>query len=106
MGDDRIYTLPPMATNSGEVVRVERDGAVTVVRIDRPKVNALNVQVVDELNDACAQIEGDSSVRAAVLYGGERTFSAGADLKEMAEGTPEEVNKRVGGLQRVVDRIE
>lgn len=89
-----------------ELVRVERDGAVAVIRIDRPKVNALNVQVVDELNDACAQIEGDASVRAAVVYGGERTFSAGADLKEMAEGTPEDVNKRVGGLQRVVDRLE
>jgi len=100
--DDRIYTLPLMS----EAVRVERDGAVSVIRIDRPKVNALNVQVVDELNEACAQIEGDASVRAVIVYGGERTFSAGADLKEMAEGTPEDVNKRVGGLQRVVDRIE
>jgi enoyl-CoA hydratase len=89
-----------------EVVNLERNGAVAVVRIDRPKVNALNVQVVEELDAACEQIEGDRSVRAAVVYGGERTFSAGADLKEMAEGTPDDVRARVGALQRVCNRIE
>ena len=64
----------------GELVNVERQGAVAVIRLDRPKVNALNVQVVSELNDACAEIESDRAIRAAVVYGGERTFSAGADL--------------------------
>ncbi len=90
----------------GELVNVERHAAVGVIRLDRPKVNALNAQVVAELNDACGVIEDDRSIRAAVVYGGERTFSAGADLKEMAEGTPEDVRMRVGGLQRVCGRIE
>jgi enoyl-CoA hydratase/carnithine racemase len=90
----------------GEFVNAERRGAVAVIRLDRPKVNALNVQVVEELNEACASIEGDRAVRAAVVYGGERTFSAGADLKEMAEGTPDDVRTRVGALQRVCGRIE
>ncbi len=89
----------------GELVRIERHDAVAVIRIDRPKVNALNVQVVIELDEACAEIEGDASVRAAVLYGGERTFSAGADLKEMSEGSPDDVRARVGALQRVCDRL-
>jgi enoyl-CoA hydratase/carnithine racemase len=90
----------------GELVNVERNGAVAVIRLDRPKVNALNVQVVAELNDACATIEDDRALRAAVVYGGERTFSAGADLKEMAEGTPDDVRARVGALQKVCGRIE
>jgi enoyl-CoA hydratase/carnithine racemase len=90
----------------GEFVNVERRGAVAVIRLDRPKVNALNAEVVTELNDACATIEDDRTIRAAVVYGGERTFSAGADLKEMAEGTPEDVRGRVGALQRVCGRIE
>ena len=90
----------------GEVVSLQRRDAVGVVHIDRPKVNALNVQVVTELNDVCAEIEGDRTIRAAVIYGGERTFSAGADLKEMADGTPDDVRARVGELQRVCDRIE
>jgi enoyl-CoA hydratase/carnithine racemase len=89
-----------------EFVTIERRGAVAVVRLDRPKVNALNQQVVQELDDACATLESDRSVRAAVVYGGERTFSAGADLKEMAQGTPDDVRARVGGLQNVCNRIE
>ena len=88
-----------------EFVTLERRGAVGVVRIDRPKVNALNVQVVAELDDACAAIESDPSIRAVVVHGGERTFSAGADLKEMSEGSPEDVRGRVGALQRLCDRI-
>lgn len=89
-----------------ELVRLERHDAVAVMRLDRPKVNALNAQVVVELDAACEQIEGDRTIRAAVVYGGERTFSAGADLKEMAAGTPDDVRERVGGLQKVCDRIE
>jgi enoyl-CoA hydratase/carnithine racemase len=89
-----------------DVVRIERHDAVAVVRLDRPKVNALNVELIEELDAVCAQIEDDDSVRSLVVYGGERTFSAGADLKEMAEGSPEDVRRRVGALQDVCDRIE
>ena len=89
-----------------EHVNVERRGSVAIVRIDRPKVNALNVQVVEELHGACAELEGDRAVRAAVVYGGERTFSAGADLNEMAEGSPDDVRKRVCALQEACNRIE
>jgi enoyl-CoA hydratase/carnithine racemase len=89
-----------------DVVILERDGAVGVIRIDRPKVNAINAEVVAGLNDACATVEQDAAIRAVVVTGGERTFSAGADLKEMAEGTPDDVRARVGALQKVCDRIE
>lgn len=87
------------------LVTLDRRDAVGVVRIDRPKVNALNVEVVVGLNEVCSEIEGDPSLRAVVLYGGERTFSAGADLQEMSEGTPDDVRKRVGALQALCDRI-
>src|SRR5712692_12105667 len=89
-----------------DLVHLERRDAVAVIRIDRPKVNAINVEVVTGLNDACAEIEQDAGIRATVVYGGERTFSAGADLKEMAEGSAEDVRARVGALQRACDRIE
>jgi enoyl-CoA hydratase/carnithine racemase len=90
----------------GELVRVERRDAVAIVRLDRPKVNALNAELVTELLQACDEIAGDGSVRAAVVYGGERTFSAGADLKEMAAGTPNDVRARVGALQTACDRLQ
>ena len=89
-----------------ELVRIERHDAVAVIRIDRPKVNALNVDIVEGLDEACAQIEADPTVRAVVLYGGDRVFSAGADLDEMGTGTPDDVRRRVGALARACDRNE
>lgn len=90
----------------GDLVRIEHEDGVAVVRLDRPKVNALNAELISQLDGACAELEGDASVRAVVVYGGERTFSAGADLKEMADGSPNDVRKRVGALQELCDRIE
>ncbi|WP_017594697.1 enoyl-CoA hydratase/isomerase family protein [Nocardiopsis potens] len=72
----------------GEFVRVEKDAenpAVAVIRLDRPKMNALNAQVQREIGAAAAEVAADGSVAAAVLYGGERVFAAGADIKEMAD---------------------
>jgi enoyl-CoA hydratase/carnithine racemase len=88
------------------VVNVSKAGAVAVIRIDRPPVNAINAQMGRELDAACEQIESDAGVRAAVIWGGEKTFSAGADLKEMAAGTGQDVMARIRVLQRVIDRIE
>ncbi|WP_067461455.1 enoyl-CoA hydratase/isomerase family protein [Actinomadura macra] len=68
----------------GEFVRVEVEDGIATIRLDRPKMNALNAQVQRELIDAAAQVTGDDAVAAVVLYGGERVFAAGADIKEMA----------------------
>jgi enoyl-CoA hydratase/carnithine racemase len=70
-----------------EFVRVEVDGAIATIRLDRPPMNALNAQVQDEIAAAAAQVDTDPAVRAVVLYGGERVFAAGADIKEMAEAS-------------------
>ncbi|HEY2166824.1 MAG TPA: enoyl-CoA hydratase-related protein [Jatrophihabitantaceae bacterium] len=73
-----------------EFVRVEvGDGAsvpagVATIRLDRPPMNALNTQVQEELRAAAGQVATDPSIRAAVIYGGERVFAAGADVKEFA----------------------
>ena len=64
----------------GEFVRVETSSGVATIRIDRPKMNALNPQMLDELTDAANTIGADSDVRAAVVWGGPRIFAAGADI--------------------------
>jgi enoyl-CoA hydratase/carnithine racemase len=69
----------------GEFVRVEAGDGVATIRLDRPKMNALNAQVQAELAEAARQVGADESVRAVVLYGGEKVFAAGADIKEMAD---------------------
>lgn len=71
----------------GELVQVEiGDGpaAVATIRLQRPPMNALNTQMQEELRTAAAQVTADRSVRAVVVYGGEKVFAAGADVKEFA----------------------
>jgi enoyl-CoA hydratase/carnithine racemase len=67
----------------GEFVRVEVAEQIATIRLDRPKMNALNAQVQEEIAAAAAQVGDDPAVRAVILYGGERVFAAGADIKEM-----------------------
>jgi len=47
-------------------------------------MNAISMQVQDELRQAAADIGADPGIRAAVIYGGEKVFAAGVDVKEMA----------------------
>jgi enoyl-CoA hydratase len=68
-----------------ETILVEqRDGGVTLITLNRPQaLNALNNQVLGELNAAVAAFDGDRSQGCAVLTGSEKAFAAGADIKEM-----------------------
>ena len=70
-------------------VRIESEGAVSTVVIDRPeRRNAVDGQTARELADAFRTVEGDAAIRAAVLWGARGTFCAGADLKAIGtEGT-------------------
>lgn len=70
-------------------VRVEKNGPVTTVILDRPEVrNAVNRETAEALSTAFRQFEGDPEARVGVLYGEGGTFSAGADLKAIALGQP------------------
>jgi enoyl-CoA hydratase len=68
-----------------ETLLVERDDAVTLVRLNRPQaLNALNSQVLGELIDVMAAYDADPEQRCLVLTGSEKAFAAGADIKEMS----------------------
>jgi enoyl-CoA hydratase/carnithine racemase len=67
----------------GGFVSTEQDGAVAIVTIDHPPVNALSAPLLEELEEEIDRLDGDESVRAIVLRGaGERAFVAGADISE------------------------
>jgi enoyl-CoA hydratase len=68
----------------GEVVRVELDDRVATIRLDRPPMNAINSVVQEELRAAADEVGRNPDVRAVILYGGEKVFAAGADVKEFA----------------------
>jgi enoyl-CoA hydratase/carnithine racemase len=84
-----------------EFVRVEVDkpARVATIRLDRPKVNALNAQVQDELGEAARQVGTDPEVGAVVLWGGPKVFAAGADIKEMQGQTFAQISTRAAELQ-------
>jgi enoyl-CoA hydratase len=68
-------------------VRIERDGPIAIVTIDRPeRRNAVDRATALALADAFRGVEHDAAVRVAVLAGDHGTFCAGADLKAIASG--------------------
>jgi len=83
----------------GDFVRVETDKGIATIRLDRPPMNALNAQVQQEIAAAAAQVSADSGTRAVVLYGGEKVFAAGADIKEMAGASYAQMAEVSAGLQ-------
>jgi enoyl-CoA hydratase len=87
---------------------LERDGAVAIVAINRPKVlNALNRQTVAEIEAAMRACAADPDVRAVVITGvGEKAFVAGADINELALLTPVEASAHARRGQSVLDLIE
>jgi enoyl-CoA hydratase len=87
---------------------LERDGAVAIVTINRPKVlNALNAQTLEELRRIILDLKADDSVRVVILTGaGEKSFVAGADINELAVQTPTGGREHALTGQHVLDLIE
>jgi enoyl-CoA hydratase/carnithine racemase len=81
-------------------VLYEVEGRVAVITLNRPEArNALNGAVATAMNDIMHRFESDPEVWIAILTGaGNRTFSAGADLKAMASGEGRLIETQEGGF--------
>jgi enoyl-CoA hydratase len=90
----------------GEFVNLKAEGGVGTIRLDRPKVNALNSQMAREIGEAVDSAAADDGIRAVVVWGGERVFAAGADIKEMGELDAVTMFRYVGGFQDIFSRLE
>ncbi|MHA1523718.1 MAG: enoyl-CoA hydratase [Alphaproteobacteria bacterium] len=67
---------------------VETKGGVGIVTLHRPDaLNALNAELIGELNQALADFEANDKIGCMVITGSERAFAAGADIKEMQDKT-------------------
>ncbi|WP_405844285.1 enoyl-CoA hydratase/isomerase family protein [Streptomyces sp. NBC_01518] len=64
-------------------VNLEVAEGVGTIRLDRPPMNALDVATQDRLKELAEEASRREDVRAVVVYGGEKVFAAGADIKEM-----------------------
>ncbi|MQA03727.1 MAG: enoyl-CoA hydratase/isomerase family protein [Streptosporangiales bacterium] len=82
-----------------EFVRVEVADGVATIRLDRPKMNALNRQMQAEISTAAEECASRTDVAAVVVYGGEQVFAAGADIKEMDAMSYADMATQSGDLQ-------
>jgi enoyl-CoA hydratase len=71
-----------------ETIEVETYDAVGLIRLHRPTaLNALNAQLIGELNSALDGFEGDKNIGCMVITGSDKAFAAGADIREMQNHT-------------------
>ncbi len=91
-----------------ETIRYAVEGGVATITLSRPKVlNALNAQLVGELDDAMAAAGADDSVLVVVVTGeGDKAFAAGADIGELSKLGPVEAVSFAQRGQAVTRRIE
>jgi enoyl-CoA hydratase len=88
-------------------ILAERDGTILTLTLNRPdKLNAIDGGMLDALGEALGEIERDREVRAVILTGAGRAFSAGADIKEWTALTPLEFGRSWGRRGHAVfDRL-
>lgn len=82
-----------------EFVQFEVQDGVGTIRLDRPPMNALSAQVQQEIRGAAHEATTRADVRAVVVHGGPKVFAAGADVKEMAAWSYQEMVDRSAALQ-------
>lgn len=91
-----------------QYVKTRREGAVAIVTVDRPAaLNALNAATIEQLDAAFAALSEDDTGRVVILTGaGEKSFVAGADIKELAQLDPITARSLARRGQSVFNRVE
>jgi enoyl-CoA hydratase/carnithine racemase len=90
----------------GEFVKLEVSDGVGTIRLDRPPMNAIDGSLTRDLVEAAQEATERDDVGAVVLWGGEKVFAAGADIKMMSEMSPVEVAPMITGLQEAFLLVE
>ncbi|MPY83684.1 MAG: enoyl-CoA hydratase/isomerase family protein [Actinophytocola sp.] len=88
-----------------EFVRLEVEAGIGTIRLDRPPVNALNRQMQEEIRAAAHEATERDDVAAVIVYGGEKTFAGGADVKEFAAMSYADMAARAPGLSSSLSAI-
>ena len=88
-----------------EFVRLEVEDGVGTIRLDRPKMNPISFQVQAELRAAAEEAAARDDVKAVVVYGGERLFAAGNDVKEMADLSFADMVARGDSVQAAITAV-
>jgi len=103
-----LHDFPSDVPDQPELVLCEREGDVVTLTLNRPEVmNCLSFPTLKRLRRLCHELAGDLSVRAILITGaGEKSFCAGADLKERKTMPKELVPNFVRNIRRTMDDVE
>jgi enoyl-CoA hydratase/carnithine racemase len=88
-----------------ETVMLEVDAGIGTIRLARPPMNALNVEVQEGIRAAAQEAAARRDVAAVIVYGGEKVFAAGADIKEFQVMSPTDMIDRGAGLQSAISAV-
>ena len=88
-----------------EFVTLDVSDGIGTIRLDRPPMNALNRQLQEEIRAAAREATVRSDVKSVIVYGGEKVFAAGADIKEMADLSYVQMSEIVGDLQSALGSV-
>lgn len=88
-----------------ERIRLEVDGPIATVRLDHPPHNAFDTAMRVALEDVAAQLTESPEIAAVVLWGGEKTFAAGADIRALQQMSFETVLGWNHAMQRAIGRF-
>jgi enoyl-CoA hydratase/carnithine racemase len=89
----------------GDVVTLSVDEGIATIRLDRPPLNALNAAIQEQLRSVATELSLYDEVRAVIVYGGEKVFAAGADIKEMATMSYVDMAARAPELSSAFDAV-
>lgn len=89
-----------------DIVQTERHDAVFVLKLHRPeKFNALNTALRTEIVAALRPVRHDDSIRAVVIWGGDKVFAAGADLQEMLDRRPMQAMRHINNAPDMTEAV-
>jgi enoyl-CoA hydratase/carnithine racemase len=88
-----------------ESVKLEVDAGIGTIRLSRPPMNALDIEVQEGIRAAAEEAAERRDIAAVIVYGGEKVFAAGADIKQMQAMSYTDMVDRSAGLQSALTAV-
>jgi enoyl-CoA hydratase/carnithine racemase len=89
-----------------QLVRVEVAHGVATIRLDNPDRNVIDIRVATELHAAALDVSRRDDIRAVIIWGGERVFSAGGDVELMSDRSAESIRPVISALGDALVALE
>ncbi len=92
-------------TGSYNDIKLEREGGIATLTLDKPPLNVLDIAMMEEMNEALEGLEGDKTLKALVIRAENKAFSAGVDISDHTEDKVEDMIRIFHDIFRNMTRI-